>query len=254
MKDAFFLTAKAACLLDARTGRILLQKNAYESLPPASMTKMMTALLVLEEVKKGRISLKDQVKISRRAASMRGSSMRLCAGEKMAVRMLLAGLMVASGNDAAVALAEYTFGSVPAFVRRMNERAAELGLENTYFVNPHGLSASGHCASAYDMCLIARELVQYEEIFRYTSRKRIVVRRKNKGNILLRNTNTLVGAYPGVDGLKTGYTPRAKYCLCATFVSGGKRYIAVVMGLLTKRKRNEEAARLLAYAAAIVSA
>jgi D-alanyl-D-alanine carboxypeptidase len=244
------LEARAACLLEAGTGRILLEKNAREPLPPASMTKMMTALLLMEKVKQGEISLNDSARVSRRAASIRGSTMKLRTGERMAIRELLKGMMVASGNDAAIAIAEHVAGNVSAFVKRMNEKAQHLGLLHTRFMNPHGLSAKGHYASAHDMCRIACELVKYEEIVHYTSRRRVSVRRGKNRTVWLRNTNTLVEKYAGVDGLKTGYTPRAKYCLCATLVHEGERYVAVVMGLPSKQKRNQEASQLLHYATA----
>jgi D-alanyl-D-alanine carboxypeptidase len=242
------LEAQAACLLEVGTGRILLEKNAHQPLPPASMTKMMTALLLMEKVKLGEISLNDIVRVSRRGADMRGSTMKLRTGERIAVRELLKGMMVASGNDAAVVLAEHVAGSVSAFVKLMNEKAQHLGLLHTRFMNPHGLSVKGHYASAYDMCQIACELAKYEEIVCYTSRRRVSVRRGKNRVVWLRNTNTLVGKYTGVDGLKTGYTPRAKYCLCATLVHAGERYVSVVMGLPTKQKRNQEAILLLRYA------
>ncbi|MCI1694603.1 D-alanyl-D-alanine carboxypeptidase family protein [Aneurinibacillus aneurinilyticus] len=243
------LTARAACLMDTGNGQILWEKNAHNPLPPASMTKMMTALLVIERAVDIKSSLREQVRVSRRAAAVRGSSMKLRTGERITVHALLTGLLIASGNDAAVALAEHVAGSVPSFVKRMNERAVRLGLMNTQFRNPHGLSVQDHYSTASDMCAIARELIRHKEVLRITSRKRMIVRRNGRTNHLLRNTNTLLGTYPGVDGLKTGYTPRAKYCLCVTAPHPKLgRLIAVVMGTPTKKKRNEEAAALLAFA------
>ncbi|WP_286885702.1 D-alanyl-D-alanine carboxypeptidase family protein [Aneurinibacillus sp. UBA3580] len=246
------LTAKAACLIETEDGRVLWQKNAEQALAPASMTKMMTALLIIEKSMRGEIALTERVRISRRAAAVRGSNMQLRAGGMVTVQALLTGLLIASGNDAAIALAEYASGSVPAFVNEMNERAARLALANTRFRNPHGLSVPGHYASAYDMCVIGRELTRYQYILRITSRRRASIKRHGKPVVLLRNTNSLLGIHAGVDGLKTGYTPQAKYCLCATKPHPRfGRLIAVVMGLPTKRKRNREASALLSYANAV---
>ncbi|KPD06550.1 hypothetical protein AM501_20290 [Aneurinibacillus migulanus] len=243
------LTARAACLMDAESGRILWEKNAHSPLSPASMTKMMTALLVMEQVASKKLSLREQVRVSHRASAVRGSSMRLRTGERITVRALLTGLLIASGNDAAIALAEHIAGSVLSFVKRMNVKAVRLGLVNTQFRNPHGLSVQGHHATAFDMCIIARELTRHTEVLRITSRKQAIIQRSGRSNHRLRNTNTLLGMYPGVDGLKTGYTPRAKYCLCATAPHPKLgRLIVVVMGTPTKKRRNEEAAALLAYA------
>lgn len=243
-------TASSACLITALDGRILWEKNAVQPLAPASMTKMMTALVIMEKIRIGELDVTDRVRISRRAAAVRGSSIRLKAGEKVSVRALLHGLLIASGNDAALALAEHAAGSSGMFVEQMNEHARAIGLLHTQFRNPHGLSVTGHLSSAYDMCLIARRLIQHEEVLTITKRRRAVIRVARGGRTLtLRNTNTLLGALDGIDGLKTGYTPKAKYCLCATVPHARfGRIIAVVMGSATKKTRDTEAKALLSYA------
>jgi D-alanyl-D-alanine carboxypeptidase len=247
------LSARSACLIEASSGQTLFEKEAHKPFAPASMTKMMTALLVMEKAGDGTIALTDRVRVSRRAAAVRGSMMRLRAGETITVKGLLAGMMVASGNDAAIALAEHVGGSVSSFVRMMNEKAEHMELKNTHFKNPHGLSVQGHYASAFDMCLIGRELAKYNTVLTYTSRPRVKVRWQGRRMMLLRNTNTLLASYPGVDGLKTGYTPQAKYCLCATAPhEESERLIAVVMGTPSKKIRNEAASMLLAYGRKIV--
>ncbi|MBN6188884.1 D-alanyl-D-alanine carboxypeptidase [Aneurinibacillus sp. BA2021] len=250
------LTAVSACLIEAEDGRVLWEKQAVQPLPPASMTKMMTTLVVMERVRHGQLHLTDRVRISRQAAAVRGSSMGLKAGETATIRALLYGLLLASGNDAAAALAEYTAGSSRSFVELMNEQARVLELVDTQFRNPHGLSVSGHVSSAYDMCLIARRLVQHTAALSIAKRKRAVIRLGRSGrSVTLRNTNTLLGASGGVDGLKTGYTPKAKYCLCATAPHDRfGRLIAVVMGCASRKARNREAGLLLAYANAVEEA
>ncbi|WCK52623.1 D-alanyl-D-alanine carboxypeptidase [Aneurinibacillus sp. Ricciae_BoGa-3] len=239
------LKANSACLIHADTGRVLFQKNARQALPPASLTKMMTALIVMEEVKRGAIRLDKQVRVSRYASSRRGSTMKLRRGERITLHELMQGLMMASGNDAATALAESLAGTESEFVKRMNRKTVELELEGTHFTNPHGLSAVGHYSCAYDLAMIARALLQHRKILRYTSVRRAIIRKNTSHRRLLKNTNSLLGNAVGVDGVKTGYTPQAKYCLCASMHTLNGRFIAVVMGLTTKRERNQEAMKLL---------
>lgn len=240
--------AESAILMERDTGEILFDKNAHEKLPPASMTKIMTMLIIMEELEAGTISLDETIRISERAASMGGSQIFLEAGEEMSVEDLLKGIAVASGNDASVALAERIAGSEEAFVERMNEKVEELGLENTKFQNSTGLPAEDHYSTSYDMAVIAKELLKYESITDYTSIYEDYLRKGEENEFWLVNTNKLVRFYPGVDGLKTGYTNEAKYCLTATAKKDDMRIIAVVMGAETPKERNAIISGMLDYA------
>lgn len=239
--------AKSAILLEQDTGTILYDKNAHEKLPPASMTKIMTLLLIMEAIDSGKINLNENIRISENAASMGGSQIFLEAGEEMTVKDLLKGVAIASGNDASVALAERIAGSEEAFVKKMNEKVKELGLENTKFQNPTGLPAKDHYSTSYDMAVIAKQLLNHEEITDYTSIYEDYLRKGKDNEFWLVNTNKLVRFYPGVDGLKTGYTSEAKYCLTATAKKNGMRVIAVVMGAETPKVRNSVVSNMLDY-------
>ncbi|WP_028783104.1 D-alanyl-D-alanine carboxypeptidase family protein [Thalassobacillus devorans] len=240
--------AKSAVLMENSSGTILFDKNAHEKLPPASMTKIMTLLLIMEALDNKVIKLDETVRVSERAASMGGSQIFLEAGEEMKVEDLLKGVAVASGNDASVALAERIAGSEEAFVKKMNEKAEELGLKNTNFKNTTGLPEKGHYSTAHDMAVMAKKLLQYENITDYTSIYEDYLRKGQKNEFWLVNTNKLVKHYKGVDGLKTGYTNEAKYCLTATAQKNGMRMIAVVMGAKTPKERNANIAKMLDYA------
>ncbi|MFC3038981.1 D-alanyl-D-alanine carboxypeptidase family protein [Virgibacillus xinjiangensis] len=240
--------AKSAILMERDTGEILVDKNIHEKLAPASMTKIMTMLLIMEELEKGGLELEELVRVSEKAASMGGSQIFLEAGEEMAVKDLLKGVAVASGNDASVALAERIAGSEEAFVQKMNEKAEELGLENTKFQNTTGLPADEHYSTAHDMAMIAQELLAFESITDYTSIYEDYLRKGEDNEFWLVNTNKLVRFYPGVDGLKTGFTNDAKYCLTATAKKGDMRVIAVVMGAETPKERNAAVSELLDFA------
>lgn len=240
--------AKSAILIEASTGEILFEKNSHERLVPASMTKMMSMLLIVENVEKGVISWDEMVTVSENASSMGGSQILLETNEKMSVRDLFKGIAVASGNDAVVAMAEKIAGTEEAFVSMMNNRAKELGLKDTSFKNPHGLDTANHYSSAYDMAMIAKELVKHEEVLKYTSIYEDYLRQNTDKEIWLVNTNKLVRFYDGVDGLKTGYTSGAGYCLTATAKKGGMRVIAVVMGEPDSKTRNAEVTSMLDYA------
>ena len=207
--------AKSAVLLEASTGEILFEKNSHEKLHPASMTKMMTMLLIIESIEKGVIDWKDEVLVSENASGMGGSQILLETNEVMSVEDMFKGLAVASGNDAAVALAEKIAGSEAGFVDMMNRRAKELGLADTNFKNCHGLDAANHYSSAYDMAMIGKELVKHEKVLEFTSIYEDYLREGTDRKFWLVNTNKLVRFYPGVDGLKTGYTSEAGYCLTA---------------------------------------
>ena len=238
--------AVSCILMDAKTGRILFEKNADEALPPASVTKVMTMLLVFEALDAGTIKLSDMVQASEHAASMGGSQIYLKVGEEMSVDDLLKSLIVASANDATVALAEYISGSEEAFVAKMNARAAELGMKNTHFENTNGLddTAENHVTSARDIAIMTRELIQHEEVFNYSTIWMDTIR---DGAFGLTNTNRLIRFYKGATGLKTGSTAKAKFCISATAERDGLSLIAVIMGSPTRDVRNALAASLFDF-------
>jgi D-alanyl-D-alanine carboxypeptidase (penicillin-binding protein 5/6) len=240
--------AKSAILIERDTGAILYEKNAHEKLPPASMTKIMTMLLIMEAIDKGELSYKEKVRASEYAASMGGSQIFLEPGEEMTVDELLRGIAIGSANDASVAMAERIAGSEEAFVELMNKKAKELGLKDTMFQNATGLPAENHYSSAYDMAMMARELLKYEDITKYTKIYEDYLRENTDKKFWLVNTNRLVKFYPGVDGLKTGFTSEAKYCLTATAKKNGMRVIAVVFGASTPKTRNAQITKMLDYA------
>lgn len=240
--------ASSAILIERDTGSVLFDKNADEKLPPASMTKIMTMILVMEALHKGKINMKDKVRTSEYAASMGGSQIFLEAGEEMTVEEMLKGVALASGNDASVALGEHIAGTNDAFVKQMNEKAEQLGLKNTNFENATGLPGKEHYSTARDMALMAKELLKYEQITKYTGKYEDYLRENTEKKFWLVNTNKLVKFYPGVDGLKTGYTHEAKYCLTATAKKNDMRVIAVVMGAPTTKERNAQVTQMLDYA------
>ncbi len=239
--------AKAAIIVEASTGTILYQKNVHEKLPPASMTKMMGMLLVVESVEKGQINWDDIVIVSENASSMGGSQILLETGEKMTVDDLFKGVAVASGNDAIVALGEKIAGTEEMFVKMMNDRAKELGLKNTNFKNPHGLEEANHYTSAYDISKIALELVKHPKVLEYTGIYEDYLRKGTNREFWLVNTNKLVRFNQNVDGLKTGYTKEAGYCLTATASKDGMRLITVVFGEPESSTRNKETTGMLDY-------
>lgn len=239
--------AKAAILIEASTGKVLFEKNADEKLVPASMTKMMSTLLIMESIESGVLKWDQKITVSENASSMGGSQILLETGEKMTVQDLFKGVSIASGNDAVVALAEAIAGSEAGFVDMMNKRAKELGLKNTNFKTPHGLDAANHYSSARDMSTIAKELVKHEKVLEFTSVYEDYLRENTDRKIWLVNTNKLVRFYDGVDGLKTGYTKDAGYCLTATAKKDGMRIIAVVMGEPDSKTRNKEVSEMLDY-------
>lgn len=239
--------AKAAIIVEASTGTILYQKNIHEKLPPASMTKMMGMLLVVESVEKGQINWDDIVIVSENASSMGGSQILLETGEKMTVDDLFKGVAVASGNDAIVALGEKIAGTEEMFVKMMNDRAKELELKNTNFKNPHGLEEANHYTSAYDISKIALELVKHPKVLEYTGIYEDYLRKGTNREFWLVNTNKLVRFNQNVDGLKTGYTKEAGYCLTATASKDGMRLITVVFGEPESSTRNKETTGMLDY-------
>ncbi|AWB45064.1 D-alanyl-D-alanine carboxypeptidase [Paenibacillus sp. CAA11] len=240
--------AKSAILLDAETGTIIFEKKSHEKLPPASITKIMTMLLAAEAVDKGTLKLTDKVRTSEYAASMGGSQIFLEPGEEMTVDDMLKGIAMASGNDASVAMAEKIGGSEAEFVKMMNAKARELGMKDTHFVNPNGLPVEGHYSSAHDIALMSRELLKHEFITKYTGAYQDYLRKDTEKPFWLVNTNKLVRFYSGADGLKTGYTSEAKFCLSATAKKDGLRLIAVVLGEPNTKTRNSEVSAMFDYA------
>lgn len=239
--------ASSAIMIEASTGEILFQKNSNEKLAPASMTKMMSLLLIFEELEKGNIKWDEMITTSEQASSMGGSQIFLKVGEKMSVLDMIKGICIASGNDATVAMAERVSGTEELFVKRMNERAKELGLKNTNFINSTGLDADNHYSSAYDMSLIAKELVKHEKVLEFSSTYEDYLRKDTSNPFWLVNTNRLVKFYPEIDGLKTGYTSSAKYCLTATAKKDGMRLITVVMNEPDTGKRSSDTKKMLDY-------
>ncbi len=239
--------AKSAILIDAGTQTVLFQKNETESLAPASMTKIMSMLLIMEAIDQGQITMDTMVSISEHAASMGGSQVFLEAGETYQVSELLKGIAIASGNDAVVAMAEKISGTEEEFVKRMNERAKKLGLTGTTFKNPHGLDTEGHVSTAKDMAIMAQELLKHPQILEFTSIYEDYLKKNDGSSTWLVNTNKLVRFYDGVDGLKTGFTSTAGYCLTATAKKNNLRLIAVVMGEETSDSRSSDVASMLNY-------
>ncbi|MBU5466316.1 D-alanyl-D-alanine carboxypeptidase [Virgibacillus sp. MSJ-26] len=240
--------SKSAILMEQDTGEILMDRNIHEQLPPASMTKVMTLLLIMEELDKGNIKLNEKVRVSENASSMGGSQVFLEAGEEMSIENLIKGIAVASGNDASVAMAERIAGSEEAFVKKMNEKVKQLNLKDTKFKNSSGLPAKDHYSTAHDMAVISKELLKYENVTEYTSIYEDYLRKGTDNEFWLVNTNRLVKFYPGVDGLKTGFTNEAKYCLTATAKKDNMRVITVVMGAETPKERNKMVSNMLDYA------
>ncbi len=245
--DSLNLSSESAILMDAESGKILYEKNIQEKLPMASMTKIMSMLLIMESINAGNLNYEETVLISENASGMGGSQVFLQAGEEYTVDDLLKCIAVSSANDAVVAMAEKISGSVDAFVELMNKRAKELGANNTNFTNPHGLDDENHYSTAYDMALIAKELLKHEEILKYTSIYEDYLTKPDGSQVWLVNTNRLVRFYDGVDGLKTGYTTEAGYCLTATAKKEDLRLISVVMKSPSAEDRSSDTSTLLSY-------
>lgn len=238
--------AKSVILMEASSGKVLYEKNADEALPPASVTKIMTLLIVMEAIEDGKIKLTDMVSVSNNAASMGGSQVYLEPGEEMSVDEMIKCVVVSSANDAAVALAEHVAGSEEIFVEKMNERARELGMVNTVFENTNGLddSVTNHVTSARDIAIMSRELISHPKILEYSSIWMDTIR---DGAFTLTNTNRLIRFYNGANGLKTGSTSKAGFCISATALRDNMQLIAVVMGAPNRDTRNEIAKKLLDY-------
>lgn len=244
------IEAKSAVLIDADTGQVIFQQNAHEELPPASVTKVMTMLLAMEAVDGGKVKLSDKVTISERAASMGGSQMYMEEGETHTLEELLQGIAIVSANDACVAVSEYLAGSEEVFVEKMNLRAKELGMRDTHFVNTNGLPVAEHYTSAYDIALMSKLLLKHPHTqawfntWQTTIKVGLPGKEKEFG---LTNTNKLIKQYPGANGIKTGFTQEAGYCLSASATRKDTTLIAVVLGAETSKSRNAEVAKLLNY-------
>jgi len=238
------LSGESACLMEASTGEILYEQNPDERLEPASVTKIMSLLLICEALNDGTLSLSDMVTGSDKASSMGGSQIWLEAGEQMSVDDMLKAMVVVSANDCTVAMAEHLAGSEEAFVSRMNKKAAELGMVNTNFVNSTGLPIENHYTTARDIALMTRELLKHEVIFNYTG---IWMDSLRNGQMGLSNTNKLIRFYPGANGMKTGYTDSAKYCLSATAKRDDMQLVAVVMKAPSSDERFADAKKLLDF-------
>ncbi len=243
-ENALEISAPSALLMDYTTGEIIYEKNPHEKKPMASVTKIMTMLLGMEEIKAGNLSYDDMITGSAHAKSYGGSTIFLDEGEQMTVRDIFKGIAVASGNDAAVALGEHISGTESVFVDRMNKKAEELGMTNTHFVNCNGLDADGHYSTAYDIALMSRELMKYDDIFEFTG---IWMDSLRGGEFTLSNTNKLIRFYDGATGLKTGSTDDAKFCISATAKRDNMHLICVIMGAETSKKRQADASSLLNY-------
>jgi D-alanyl-D-alanine carboxypeptidase (penicillin-binding protein 5/6) len=242
--DALNINAKAAILMEASTGRVLYEQSPDEQLPIASVTKIMTMLLIMEQIDDGKLALDDMITVSENAMSYGGSTMFLETGEQLSVNDMLKGIAVASANDGCVAMAEHIAGSEDAFVEMMNEKAAELGMTNTHFMNTNGLDEDNHYSSARDVAIMSRELIKHEKIFDYTT---IWTDELRDGKFQLANTNKLIRFYNGANGLKTGSTSQALCCLSATAKRDDMQIIGVILGAPTSAERFDSAKTLLDY-------
>ena len=246
-EESLISNAKSGLLMEASTGTIIYEKNIHEKVSVASMTKMMGMILIMEALEDGSISLEEKVTVSKNASGMGGSQIWLEEGEQITVLDLIKGIMMASANDGIVCMAERIAGTEADFVKMMNDKAKELGLKNTNFVNPTGLDEENHYSSAYDMAIIASELIKHEEIFNYTSIYEDYLRKGTNREYWLVNTNKLIKTYQGADGLKTGFTDNALYCMAVTAKRNNMRLIAIVLGEEEGKVRNQETAELLDY-------
>lgn len=243
-KDISTLSSPSAILMDGYTGKVLFEKDPDTKLPPASVTKIMTMLLVMEAESRGEIKFDDIVTVSENAAKKEGSHIFLSAGEQISIRDLMKGVAVASGNDASIALGEHLSGSHEKFVEKMNQRAKELGMTNTHFVNCNGLDADGHLTTARDIGIMTVELLKHPKIFEFTT---IWMDTLRDGTFGLANTNKLIRFYEGANGMKTGSTSKAGCCISATALRDGMQLVAVVMGAPNSQERFSDASALLNY-------
>lgn len=245
--DTLLSNARSGLLMEISTGKILYEKNINERVAIASMTKMMSQILILENIESGNLKWDEKITVSSNAAGYGGSQIYLQPNEVMSVRDLMKGISMASANDATVALAERIGGSEKEFVQMMNKKVKELGLKNTNFVNSTGLDEANHYSSAYDMAIIAKELLSHEQILEFSSVYEDYLRVDTPNKFWLVNTNKLVRFYDGADGLKTGHTDAAKYCMAVTAKRENMRLLAIVLGEEESKVRNNETAELLDY-------
>lgn len=245
--DNLLSDGKSAILIEATTGKIIYEKNVHERYAPASMTKIMSMILIMEEIEKGNLKWNETLTTSSNASSMGGSQIFLQANEKMSVKDLFKGVAIGSANDATVVFAERIAGTEDKFVEKMNQKAKELGLKDTNFKNATGLDEANHYSSAYDMAFMARELVKHEKIFEFTTIYEDYLRQNTDNKFWLVNTNKLIKTYEGADGLKTGYTKEAGYCLTATANKNRMRLIGIIMGASDSKTRNSNMMTLLDY-------
>lgn len=245
--DGLLTDGKSAILIEASTGKILYEKNSHDRYAPASMTKIMSMILIMEEIEKGALKWEEILTTSQHAASMGGSQIFLQPQEKMGVKDLFKAVAIGSANDATVVFAERISGTEEKFVEKMNKKAKALGLKDTNFKNAVGLDEANHYSSAYDMSVMAKELVKHEEIFKYTTIYEDYLRQNTDNKFWLVNTNKLIKTYDGADGLKTGYTKEAGYCLTATAYKNNMRLIGTIMGASESKSRNSNMATLLDY-------
>ena len=241
------LTAASAILVDAHSGKILYEKEPHQKLYPASMTKLMTLVLAMEALDSGKFTMDDLVIASENAASYRGSHIFLSPGEELTVKEMLLGIALASGNDAAVAMAEYIAGTHEAFVELMNEKAAELGMKNTHFANCNGLHDPNHYTTSYDFSLLARYALNFPELLEICTVKHYRIREETRHPLQYDNKNKLLWFYPGTDGFKTGWTEDAKYCFVGTCKRDNLRLISVVMGVPAPQGHFSETKTLFNY-------
>lgn len=247
-EETLISNAVSGILIEADSGKIIYEKEKDKKVAVASMTKMVAQIIILEEIEKGTIKWDDVITVSKNAADMGGSQIYIEQGEKITIEDLMKGISMASGNDATVQMAEVIAGSEEKFVKMMNNKVKELGLKNTHFVNCTGLDEDGHYSSAYDMAMIARDLViNHSEILRFSSVYEDYLREDTDNKFWLVNTNKLVHFYDGADGLKTGHTDAAGYCLAATAKRDDLRLIAIVLGVGDATTRNNETMELLDY-------
>lgn len=245
--DTLVPNARNAILIEPTTKTVIFDKNMNEEVSVASLTKMMGLILIFDELQNGKIKYTDKVVASANAANMGGSQIWLSPGEEMTVEDLIKGIIMASANDGIVAMAEYVGGSEENFVKMMNDKAKELGLKNTHFVNPTGLDEKGHYSSAYDLAIIAIELMKYPDVFKFTTLYEDYLRKDTDNKFWLVNTNKLLKSYKGTDGLKTGMTDNAGYCMAVTAKRNGMRLLAIVLGENEGKVRNNETKELLDY-------
>ena len=247
VSDGIINDGKSAILIEASSGKILYEKNSHERFAPASMTKIMSMILIMEEIEKGKLKWDEVLTVSEYASSMGGSQIFLEPNEKMSVKDLFKAVAIGSANDATVVFAERISGTEEKFVEKMNKKAKKLGLKDTNFKNSTGLDAANHYSSAYDMAYMAKELVKYEKIFEFTTIYEDYLRQNTDNKFWLVNTNKLIKTYEGADGLKTGYTKEAGYCLTATAKKNNMRIIGTIMGSSESKSRNSNMSRLLDY-------